>query len=645
MGRLSFSLSLALLLAPIAMASAQDPQAPVFRSGVDVLEVDVNIVDSAGRPIGDLRAPDFNVTVDGQPRTIASSLFIRDDSSDPAAARYKADPYVASNTDRPRGRLIIVAIDQNNITTGRARDLMTSVRKFVEALPGADRVALVALPAPGPAVDFTANRQRIYEALPAIRGVDDGNLERYDIGDQEAIAVVNHGDEIVIRRLLERECGSVTDQTCISDIELEASRIAQRIRTRANESFYALGGLLRNLKEVEGSKSMLFISQGFVFDDPQAKAAALAAVAADARVNLNVILLTDIVGDASSARSSATVREDRELRQQGLEALAARSRGALFDSPASTEIALGRVLLEMSGHYLLGVEPAQKDRDGKVHQIRVQVKRKGATVRSRREFQYAGRTSDRRPREEQIISLLRSPATATDLPMRLASYVFQDPESYKEKLLLAVEIDPTVSGPADLMVGFVVFDSQGRAVTNGRERKIFTLGTARTAQYDAAITIEPGTYTVRFAAIDLAGNRGSLEHAVKVFQMSTENVAVGDLMLAGVQAGSKGALRPVVTARVDNGLLAVFTEFYSNRKELLDGVSVVMEVATDESAPAVLREEGVVQPRAEGAGRQASALMPVGELEPGKYFGRAIISMGGQVVGKVSRPFVIEPSR
>jgi hypothetical protein len=459
----------------------------------------------------------------------------------------------------------------------------------------------------------------------------------------EAIAVVNRGDEIVIRRLLERECGSVTDQTCVSDIELESSRIFQRIRTRGNESYYALGALLQKLKEVEGTKSMLFVSQGFISDDPQGKASALAGAAAESRVNLNVIMLTDTVGDASSARRSSTVREDRELRQQALEALAARSRGALFEATSSTEIALDRVLQEMSGHYLLGVEPTQKDRDGRTHQIRVQVKRKGATVRARRQFQYAARSADSRTREDQIVSVLRSPATATDLPIRLATYVFQDPESYKEKLILAVEIDPTASGPADLMVGFVLFDSAGRPVINGRERKIFTMGASRTAQYDAAITVEPGVYTLRFAAIDVAGNRGSIEHEVRVFQMATENVAVGDLMLGRVQAGSNGALRPVVMARIENGRLAAFTEFYSNRKELLDTVSVVIEVASDESGPALLREQGVVGRRVEGAGRQASALLPVATLQPGKYFARAIVSAAGQVVGKIARPFTIEP--
>lgn len=168
------------------------------------------------------------------------------------------------------------------------------------------------------------------------------------------------------------------------------------------------------------------------------------------------------------------------------------------------------------------------------------------------------------------------------------------------------------------------------------------MGASRTAQYDAAITVEPGIYTVRFAAIDAAGNRGSIEHQVRVFQMATENVAVGDLMLARVQARSNRALRPVVMVRIENGQLAAFTEFLSNRKELLDTVSVVMEVAADESSPALLRAQGVVGPRVEGAGRQASALLPVTKLEPGKYFARAIVSAGGQVVGKIARPFIVE---
>jgi hypothetical protein len=47
------------------------------------------------------------------------------------------------------------------------------------------------------------------------------------------------------------------------------------------------------------------------------------------------------------------------------------------------EWALDRVLLETSSHYLLGVEPAETDRDGKLRPLSVKVKQKGTTVRSR----------------------------------------------------------------------------------------------------------------------------------------------------------------------------------------------------------------------------------------------------------------------
>ena len=64
------------VLLAAAQLSAQSDQIPVFRSGVEVMEVDVTVVDGQGRPIRDLRAPEFTVTVDGQPRRVVSAEFI-----------------------------------------------------------------------------------------------------------------------------------------------------------------------------------------------------------------------------------------------------------------------------------------------------------------------------------------------------------------------------------------------------------------------------------------------------------------------------------------------------------------------------------------------------------------------------------------
>jgi hypothetical protein len=47
------------------------------------------------------------------------------------------------------------------------------------------------------------------------------------------------------------------------------------------------------------------------------------------------------------------------------------------------EYAFDRVLRETSAYYLLGVEPADSDRDGRTHTLKVKVNLDDATVRNR----------------------------------------------------------------------------------------------------------------------------------------------------------------------------------------------------------------------------------------------------------------------
>ena len=47
------------------------------------------------------------------------------------------------------------------------------------------------------------------------------------------------------------------------------------------------------------------------------------------------------------------------------------------------DYAFGRVLRESAAYYLLGVQPEDRDRDGRPHVIRTTVKAKGAVVRGR----------------------------------------------------------------------------------------------------------------------------------------------------------------------------------------------------------------------------------------------------------------------
>jgi hypothetical protein len=67
-----------------------------------------------------------------------------------------------------------------------------------------------------------------------------------------------------------------------------------------------------------------------------------------------------------------------------LDEFAAASGGALLPvTVGGGDTALDRVLAETSAFYVLGVEPAGNDRDGRAHRLQVKVGERGATVRSR----------------------------------------------------------------------------------------------------------------------------------------------------------------------------------------------------------------------------------------------------------------------
>ena len=55
------------LISGHAQPSSPPPeQTPTFRTGVDVIAVDVAVTDSRGRPVEDLLTPDFLVKIDGE---------------------------------------------------------------------------------------------------------------------------------------------------------------------------------------------------------------------------------------------------------------------------------------------------------------------------------------------------------------------------------------------------------------------------------------------------------------------------------------------------------------------------------------------------------------------------------------------------
>jgi VWFA-related protein len=630
-----------------AQARAQADQVPVFRSGVEVMEVDVTVVDGSGMPVRDLRAPEFSVMVDGQPRRVLSAEFISESSGPGTQVVAPRDPYVSNNTDRRPGRLILLAIDRNNIDTHSLRGAIAALKSFVNGLGSDDRISLVTVPPPGPAVEFTTNRAQILDAISRIIGMDDPLQGRFNISAYEALTFENRTNPMVTQRLLARVCGDTDPMTmspCDRDVEQEAATLASQIRQTTNESVSGFASLLKNLREVEGPKSLIILSQGLMLEGAQGEATSLANLAAEARVNVNVLMFDTPIGTASQSRISETISQDRDLREAGLETLASRSRGSLFRVVANPQYVFERLRSEISAHYMLGVEPAERDRDGKPHQIRVEVRRKGVQVRARRQVQYMVRTPNTWSRDVLMARILRSPGANTELPMRLSSYVYRDGASDKVKLIIAAEIDPaSMEKELDLSVGFAMFSQTGAAVASGQERKIYSANSDLPIRYDLAIAVDPGTYRLRLAAIDTAGTSGSVEREIHAFGMSNQAVAFGDLILSAVREGKAGDVRPAVILQISDGHLATYTELYTNKPGTLDDTTVRFEVADTEDGPTLQTGVAEIRERTDKTMRQAMAVVPLGALPPGRYIARAIVSSSDKIVGKLTRPFTIVP--
>ena len=646
------ALVVVLVLATAVVAG--QTQQPTFRGGVEVIEVDVSVVDDLGRPVTDLRAPEFTVTVDGEPRRVVEAQWfsLRPTEADERLGEPEApDVFYTSNATATRGRLIVIAVDRESITFGGGRGVMQAAGRFLDTLGSNDRVAFVTVPQPGPFVDFTANHERVRSAVDGMVGLESAYRGQFNLGTSEAIALVERSDPIVNTDVMQRLCGqyqpgSAAYAECVVEVRSEAVVMVQDLRYRARNSLRALESILEGLNEIDGPKSLVWISEGLVVRDPTVALSRVARLAAASRTTVNVVLVDAPLVDVTLRELPPSPRQDRRLQEEGLETLAGMTRGALFRVYVNADRVFQRLEEVLSGYYLLGIEALPTDRDGDRHRIGVSVGRRGATVRARNEFRF---TPEEQVAEESVnerlARMLRSPFATAELPLRLATYAYRDGAgSQKVQLVIATEVDGDRNEPADLTMGYSLLDSEGVVVVSGTERATATpVDTPNGPVLENAwgLLVDPGSYTLRLAVVDEGGRRGSVEHPVQAWQMTDVPFAVGDLMLVDAPSGPGESMRAPVEARLSSGLLAAYLELYAASPDVFEGTEVRVEVAAAESGPAQASGAGVLTAGADTTRRLVSAGVSVDHLPPGHYVARASVMRGTDEVARLYRPFQI----
>lgn len=384
-------------LCEAAPAPPQESQQKAIRVGVEVIAVDVQVIDRTGKPVPDLGPEHFTVTIDGRRRRVVSAEQIRSDVAE--GAGIMAGPPASTIP----GRVIMLAIDCISFDTTASRDVIQSVKAFVQTLLPDDHVGLSAYPN-GASVPPTRDHAAIMRALDTVVGQREApGLSQFNLPPSEVIDIsrdLASGGGSTLEGVVARECGPEAgpNSACRQRLLMEVTNTALYYEGQATASLGMLRTLVRQMRDYPGRKTLLLVSGGLIASDRPGGRPDLGSLgiyvgreAAAANTAIYTLFIDSTLHDSYAAETRMSGRtainrsRDAAVLASWLEQFTGTAGGALFPVlVGNADVALTRLRTELSSYYLLGVEPADEDRDGRTHEVAVRLRIPNTTIRGRR---------------------------------------------------------------------------------------------------------------------------------------------------------------------------------------------------------------------------------------------------------------------
>lgn len=623
---------------------AQQPEQPVFRSSVELTSIDLSVLDDKGRPVRDLKPEDFTIRVDGSQRRVMTAEWVGLETKESAPPPPAPSGY-SWNENVTGGRLILLVVDQPNIRFGGTLGIRGAVNAFIDHLQPTDRAAVIGLGQGAPSTPFTADRSRLKRAVERLVGQhQSAMMTQFNISTFEALQIARSIPG-VIEEVIVRECAGMAGpgfEACTMEVQAEAQEKAMTGAAAGEGTIRVLRSLLNALKTIDGPKTMIFVSEGFLIDDQRAAVIELGAIAAASRTSIYALKLDDQLFQsmASEQRAPMASMDDRYVRAEGLELLSSASRGAMFNIIGTGAAVFERIESELSGYYLLGVESSPADRDGKTHSVRVDVSRKGLTVRSRRALVGNPDAGAPRSARELVTAAVNTPLPIAALPLRVTTFSLPEEEVGKMAVLVHADIGTDYAAPRMATVGYSITDRDGRVVDSrvGEARLPPVMnGVPSALQFTGTVNVPPGEYTLKLAVNE--GDRiGTVEHEFRAGVVESGRLRLSDLMVGGPLNGAEDLLQPAVGYTVVFGTVQGYIEVFGEGAAAL---KTTFDLAQSESGEALLTQ--AVQPRTGSGGTHAvfSQVLPVRQLPPGRYYLRAQVAGERGVVQTYARAFEV----
>jgi VWFA-related protein len=648
----SLSVAAAVLLSP---ARAHQQQAPVFKSGVDLVALDVTVVDKDGKPIEGLKVTDFVVTLNGKPGTVRQMDYLTygaaPSSEVTVASRETSNAAPTAAQASRGGRVIVLLIDDLAAKPGQGKGLLIAAERILNTLDLGDLVGLATTSGLGPAVSPTRDRAAVLATLKS-RGVVGRNEDLtipFFVTVPEALQIERGMPPDTFKWVHLRECGTLDESDpCSAQLRAAARRLARDTVHRAAMQLRAYADIVSALKPAPAPRVVIALSTGVApgadddFDrlQPVSRAAAEAGVQFYAMTEVADPIDLSIMGGAPvnlppqfSHRGAR--QEENAFLTSGVQVVAAAAGGEAWRVVGQADRFFRRIISETSGVYRLGVETTANVATARFLDAKVSVKRSGVTVRAHRHAIVPTANVAPVPVDEALRTRIASGGVAFGVPIALATSLRRDPAA-GGGLQLGVNIQMPANVAAPLVAMFAVVDQAGKIVNAGRQ-PVPSAMAGEDYQLAFPIGVAPGAYRLRFAVADAAGNIGSVEQSVDARLPKLGSVTVSDLVITWIDADGKRRFLALETVPAAAASMRAFLELYRESSGIAPAIEVRFAVFKAGESAAVLEETRTPLP--EGTALAAGIDILVGTLGSGDYTLRATVVEAGVETGTVTTSF------
>lgn len=592
------------LLAVSSVATAQTATPPaksqddVVRVYTELVQTDVMVFDKQGRFVDGLTKENFELRIDGKPRTIEGFERISagsDEETQLAAARGATTLNLKRPIPLDRGRIVFFYVDDFHMDLAGFVAAKNVITTFIDKEMGQNDQAAIASATGqiGFLQQLTSDRKILKLA------VDRLTARSYSVRDSDRPPMSEY-EALLIDRLDRDVLDFFVSETVRLNPGLSRDAAAHIVRTRAHaiqaqaalfneNTLNGLERLVRSAKDLPGRKLLFFLSGGFLMENRRSDTVSKLRDITNASGKSGVVIysmdtrgLVASLHDASVdrpfdpfGRLSLSTHGELAASQDGMNALAVDTGGKAIFNTNDLQQGLAPAIEETSAYYLLAWKPdaaAQKQRRFRNLEVKL-TDRPDLTVRVRKGY------FDVEPPAPVVAKDTPQPPKLLSAPAKLReSIIAPYPERGLPILLSADYYDIADQGPmlstAILVPGeFLVFgeqpdgkiqavidlsgvyyDDKGVAKLNFVERIVTTapdLERAKSYRNDITFTypakLPPGLYQVRVAARDdKSGRIGSAHSWIEIPDLAKRKLTMSTLLLGErTQAMMKNVSNPL----------------------------------------------------------------------------------------------------